>query len=264
MTHQDIQELLPGYALDALEPAEEAAVAEHLAGCPSCEVEYLSLQRTVDRLAEAPAQRHAPARLRSRVLTSGEELLRNASVEHPAATILPVEPATALPGRAERRNHGWLWARRLQWLAAAAIVGALSFTTVKGITINRQNAAELARENAALALLTSTETANNLLARVPQANVPEQAHGHWFHRAGVMTQVCVAEFLPQPPSSQFYEVWLLQSNDWMPAGRMDVDANGYGRVIVLGSDGSEVRSVEVTLERGQPSKPSANVLLRFP
>jgi anti-sigma-K factor RskA/putative zinc finger protein len=263
VTHEEIQELLAGYALNALEPSEEEAVAEHLAGCPDCESEYLSLQGTVDRLAEAPAQQPTPDRMRSRVLASAEELFTHDTATEPAATILPFRPATTAQRRPVRRFDSWQWTRRLQWVAAAALVGALSFTTVNGIGMNRQNQAELTRDQAALALLTSTETTNNLLSRVPDSSAPADAHGHWFHRPGVMTQVCVGEFLSQPPAGRFYEVWFLQPSGWSPAGRMDVDASGYGRVIVLGSDGSGVSSVEVTLEQGQPSQPSTNVALRY-
>jgi len=264
MTHSEIQELVAGYALDALDTSEEAIVADHLGDCPTCLAEYHSLLVAVDGLAAAPLQEGPPASLRARMLASAAEVFAGGSVSSPRAAILPFEPAARPAPRPGGRFDRLPRLRRFEWLAAAVLVAALSVTTVNGLNSNRQNQAELSRDQAALALLTSTETTNDMLLRGSLANVPATAHGHWFHRTGVMTQVVVGEFLAPAPAGQHYEVWLLQSSGWSPAGQMDVDASGYGRIIVLGSDGSGIRSVEVTLEQGKPSLPSPAVALHFP
>jgi len=260
VTHAEIQELVAGYTLDALDASEETIVADHLPDCPTCTAEYHRLVKVIDQLGAAAPRDDPPARLRSRLLASTEELF--------AGQPAPVSPAAVLPFQAARRRAAYprspFPVHRFEWLAAAVLVVALAVTAANLFGSNRQTQAELTRDNAALALLTSTETMNDQLAPGTLANLPADAHGHWFHRASVMSQVIVGEFLPPPPTGQHYEVWLLRASGWASAGRMDTDATGYGRVIVRGSDGSDVRAVEVTLERGQPAQPSGSIALRFP
>jgi len=263
VTHSEIQELVAGYALDALDASEETIVADHLPICPTCAAEYHRLLEVVDRLGGAPAQDDAPASLRSRVLASADQFFADQAAPAAPLPVLPL-PVGRRAARPPRRFDRPLQMRRFEWLAAAVLIVTLSVTTANMFGSNRQNQAELTRDNAALALLTSTETTNDQLARGTLANLPADTHGHWFHRAGVMTQVIVGEFLPPPPAGQHYEVWLLRASGSSSAGRMHIDATGYGRVIVMGSDGSDVRAVEITLEQGQPVQPGASIALRFP
>jgi anti-sigma-K factor RskA len=53
MTHQELQELLGAYALDALDPDEAARLEAHLAGCPSCQAEVATHQETAAKLGNA-------------------------------------------------------------------------------------------------------------------------------------------------------------------------------------------------------------------
>lgn len=53
MTHEEIQELLAAYALDAVEPAEAEAIEAHLAVCPRCRAEVSEHRETASLLAFA-------------------------------------------------------------------------------------------------------------------------------------------------------------------------------------------------------------------
>lgn len=59
MTHEELQDLLGAYALDALDPEEMAEVEEHLEECPRCRSEVEAYRNTASLLAtpggEAPA-----------------------------------------------------------------------------------------------------------------------------------------------------------------------------------------------------------------
>lgn len=51
MTHQQIQELLGAYSLDAVDPAERVEVARHLPECPQCRREVDSFRHVASHLA---------------------------------------------------------------------------------------------------------------------------------------------------------------------------------------------------------------------
>ncbi|MCB0014777.1 MAG: zf-HC2 domain-containing protein, partial [Anaerolineales bacterium] len=50
LTHDEIREILPDYALSLLDQSERAQVVAHLAGCPSCRAELADYTTVVDKL----------------------------------------------------------------------------------------------------------------------------------------------------------------------------------------------------------------------
>ena len=71
LTHDEIREILPDYALSLLDQSERAQVVAHLAGCPSCRAELADYTTVVDKLPlAAPIVDPSPAlkaRLRQRI-----------------------------------------------------------------------------------------------------------------------------------------------------------------------------------------------------
>ena len=53
MTHEELQELLGAYALDAVEPDEAVQLEAHLAECPSCQAEVAAHRETAAKLGNA-------------------------------------------------------------------------------------------------------------------------------------------------------------------------------------------------------------------
>ena len=83
MTNEELHDLTPAYALDALEPAESRAYEEHLAGCERCREELASFQATAGSLAYAVEPSTPPAALRERILDA-------ARAERP--NVVPLRP----------------------------------------------------------------------------------------------------------------------------------------------------------------------------
>jgi hypothetical protein len=257
--HDEIKDLLAGYAINALTPDEARAVSEHLGSCAECTGELLSLAEAVDALAEAVPRLAAPEHLRARVLADAIPASNN------------IADLAIAPAPAASRRRTWLarlWRpesarpfRQMLSGAALLVLVALSATTLNVLNTSRQIHQELVQDRAALGLLTSTETINDLLTRESNG-LPLDAHGHWFHRPGVMTQVVVGERLPPPPSGQRYVVWMEREHGWMAAGDLQLDDTGYGRVIIMGSDSAEFRGVEITMETEPTAKPGPAVMLR--
>jgi hypothetical protein len=254
--------LLPEYALGALE--DSAELEAHLLDCPTCTAELASLLETTAALAEAVEPVPLPASLRERVLTHG--------VARPGA---PAEAPRDLRGSVDHRPGRGATILRLparrpavsNWLAGAAAVllvlggfGAGSLVQQRQIQATR---AELALDQQGLVLLTSTETANARLAPVPPLD--GNAHGHWFHRNGVNTQVLVVESLPAPPTGEAYWGWLQRKDgNWIAAGPFALDPTGYGRIILPGSDGSDVTAIQVTRQASGTAAPAGTLVLKGP
>ncbi|HEX7169093.1 MAG TPA: anti-sigma factor [Acidimicrobiales bacterium] len=132
-THEELQELLGAYALDAVEPDERDVVEAHLATCPRCRAEVMEHRETAALLAFAGHD--APAGLWDRIASNLEEApppvdlgLARATAAgragRPSEPGRPAAPATgrpAAPATGRMAAPGW---RRwpLGMVAAAAVV----------------------------------------------------------------------------------------------------------------------------------------------
>ncbi|MGH2349168.1 MAG: zf-HC2 domain-containing protein, partial [bacterium] len=68
MRHEQIQSLLPAYALDALTPDEVRAVEDHLPGCPECRRDLTAFSTVAATMADSVVMTTPPPALRARVL----------------------------------------------------------------------------------------------------------------------------------------------------------------------------------------------------
>ena len=68
MTHDELRESLPAFALGALDADERQAVASHLETCDACKAELVALERVVGGIGLDAAPVTPPASLRARVL----------------------------------------------------------------------------------------------------------------------------------------------------------------------------------------------------
>ncbi len=272
MTHEEAIGLLAAYAIGALEEDVDQ-LRSHLAECDRCREELAGLLEVAAALGEAVEPRELPPDLRERV-EAGFTRLQAQSRRR----MSPAGPARPTVGPSPSRPSALSWpsalsrpsSRRRFALAAAAAALALVFVsvglaawawTVEGRL--RAARAELALNARGLALLTSTET--SVVRLQPVAATGTRAHGHWYHRGGIDTQVLVIEFMPDLPPGEEYFGWLhYAKGTWSPAGSFRLDPNGYGRLILPGDDGSGVDSVSVTRQARPTSIPEETVVLHWP
>jgi hypothetical protein len=262
MTHDEAFSLLPIYALGALEDADE--LEAHLLTCSICTAELARHLEATVALAEAVEPATPPASLRARVLAINaprlvprDERIRELPGARPGDWRREAPTARSMPRRL-------IWSR---WLATAAAIVLLSAGFGAGSLVQRQQfqstQAELAVDQQGLALLTSTETANARLTPVPPLG--GAAHGHWFHRDGVKTQVLVIEAMPVPPTGETYWGWLQRKDGtWLAAGRFTLDATGYARIILPGGAGTEVKAIAVTRQARETTAPTETLVLHGP
>jgi len=242
VSHEEALSLVPIYALGALDEDVEA-LEEHLDGCAVCGAQLATYLETTSRLGEAVTQAPLPPRLRERVLTSAM-----ASRPRRPSFLRLMQPLSrfAMPAAA---------------VLVVVAIGLSGGLAAQQRQLHAQQTA-LALDEQGLALLTSTETTNERLNPAP--SLGSEPHGHWYHRPGVSTQVVVVEFMPAPPAGQSYYGWLQHRNSsWQPVGPIPLNSQGYGRSILLGSDGSDVVAVEVTRQTEASAAPLGEPLLRW-
>lgn len=91
LTCDEVRELAGAFVLGALEPAEEAAVREHLAGCDDAHAEMAELGGVLPVLAESVPIVEPPAGLKGRIMAAAAAELE----ERNAATAGAADAATA-------------------------------------------------------------------------------------------------------------------------------------------------------------------------
>lgn len=245
MTHQELRDLLPAYALDALDPDDARAVQAHLAACPECLRELASLRETAARLAAGVAVMPPPAALKSRIMRSIE-------AETPGEA-----PAPTIPLRPRRP-----WPQVVAALAAALAVimtgVSLSLTRRVG-TLGEQVSTlseRLATQEHVLALLASPSAKTASLAGSVQASVrfvydPARGQG-----------VLVVSDLRDPGAEFVYQLWLVAGQTPESAG---VFRPAVGRPIIVPvqADFSRYQAVAISIERGPSgaARPSASPIL---
>ena len=118
MTHDEIQELLGAYALDAVEPDERDEIEEHLLSCPRCRAEVADHREVAAMLAHAGAD--APAGVWARI----------------ADTLDAAPPRMELaPVQAIRPSRRWVPSR----VGTAIAVAAALLITVLGVQVRDQD-----------------------------------------------------------------------------------------------------------------------------
>ena len=256
LSPEELEDLLPGYVLEILEPDELAQVEAALAAQPEYRTRVLELQQAVAWLpyAAPEAPRLAPE-VKTRTLT-------RIRAERPRSLCRPAAASALTPtwidGLRRALAVGWAPA-----LAAACLVLALGLgvrlasvqrdlaETQTALTAQQsQHAAEMARLTAALdqrdadlARLTTQlakaqeqagqiqqqisllTRANTLVKLAPQAGAPTSASARVYltddHRALV-----VAQGLPSPRPGRVYELWGIGAAGPVPMGTYSMTPGG--------------------------------------
>lgn len=214
-------EWLPDYVLNALEPAEAAAVAEHLRTCARCQASLAAYDAVVDGLGEAVPAQDPPADLRQRLLTAVATDLAPAT-----PTPLPLSP---------RRWRVWRprWALVLTVVHAALFLGAAwwawqAWQEVPRVRHQWQQAArQLELQRQALELLATPES-----RRVPLLSDKSQARGTLLLQGSIPDAILVVQDLPPLQPDRVYQLWLRRGDIRDNGGTFRVDEQGFGIVFV--------------------------------
>lgn len=260
------EELLAGYALDALEDAETHQVEAHLGGCARCRRTVSELQEAAAFLGESVEHRAPPAALESRLMAA----LSQATAP---STVTRWQPA---PAGSTRQLSRFILP------AAAAVVVALF---IFGVSMNLRLSGRvegLKQENSTLTaqVSESSDESNQVAETVRQlqltsywladpSNQPlklEPPAGQGNSRGvlliasdGRRAELIVAGM---QDLSSTYHIWLLRQGDRVWAGKLEVDDRGWGTTWLQPSESLfRFEKVELSAAKADSSGPQSQEMV---
>lgn len=226
MTHDEVQELLGAYALDAVDDEERDEIEDHLRDCPRCRAEVQEHRETAAFLAHAGAD--APATVWDRIA---------GAIESPA--VVPLVPKL---GFGARRNR-WPQALGLVGAAAAAVIGFL-LVQVRNQD-QRIDRIQRSSDQVALAMAEPGARVLHLTAGKTELPVVVTPAGKAFLQA---------DALPSLAAGETYQLWGQAGSDLISVavlgrdpGVVSFDAQGYAALAI-----TEERAPGVVKTRNQP------------
>jgi anti-sigma factor RsiW len=244
MTHETARGLAAAYVLGALEPAEEAAVREHLQTCAEPHDEFAELGGVVPYLVELPGLElvEPPTSLRDRIMAAAAaelaERSANASpapaeaappmAEAPAAA--PVAPAAPpavaaspgptlpFPSAAERTERSERSARRgtsrLAWAARIAAVLAIVLLGGWNLVLQGQLSDARAYDRAVAAVIDAAGTPGSQTVVLTPT---KDSRGAGIAAVAPDGSVVMAmRDLPATAGTQVYEAWVIAAGSPAP------------------------------------------------
>jgi len=206
MSHDELRELIPAYALAALDDDERLALETHLRECDDCRALLAEYRVLSDDLLYAAPPVAAPAGLT-------EDMRQRIAA-----------PAT---GNASRFSLRALLRRpafglALAGLAALLLIGSNAYWAARTARSERQVAAMAALAKAPGVILTASEEG--------------YGRGVLFRPAdGEVSLLCVWG-MPSLPQGQAYQVWLISGQERASGGTFRVTDEGYGVLFIKPPD----------------------------
>ncbi|MCF7553034.1 anti-sigma factor domain-containing protein [Pseudonocardia sp. WMMC193] len=229
---------LVGFALHALEPADELAVQRHVAGCAECTAALPDYQSLLAALGRAIPEARPPADLRARILDRAAPPTTAGPRPHPP--VRPLRPTT-LPRHAVARRRPRRLVGTVLAVACAIAVGGLAGAAVDrtGSTLDRAVAAVATPGDARSTLHDEAGTA---VAAVVAGDGT--------------TRLVVAALPANDATNSVYVLWGIGSGQPRPLGTFDARSAGT-EVVTLAADPGAV-GYAVSLEPGRtaPTTPS--------
>ncbi len=253
--------LAGAYVLDAVAGSDRARFERHLARCEQCALEVSELREATARLAAA-ATAEPPAGLTERALAAAARTRQLPPVDpEAAATWRARHPAAA--GSADSadgaRAGGRLrqaWMPRLALAVAAASLIVAAIFGVAAHTAAHRLAEQQLRSHSIAAVLTAPD-ATRLTARVTSGGAAAIVMS-LRERALIFT----AAGLRTLPSSECYQLWLMETGGDRPAGMLPGPRQGMtGPVMASGLKSGDRLGLTVEPAGGSPQPTSPMILV---
>ncbi len=180
------RDLVPAYALGALDPAEKKSFVAHLQVCPDCQAELAKYQAVSDGLLLALPPQAPPSRVRAKLI----------------ASLAPDRPTADRP-----RSHFWPFWRWAAGLALAVLIGLNLLTVGQLYSLQQQQAAltqQLRSDQTALGVVTYPES------RTINVNATNKAQGTLVLNTELQTAALFVWGLDPVDSAHAYQIWLVR------------------------------------------------------
>ena len=239
MTHPDLHTLTGAYALDALDPDEQAAFEAHLPDCGTCREEVDGFLATAALLGGAVAE-EPPAHLKGAVMD------RIATTrQDPPRTTARVRPRTDTVVELSRRPARRAWLDRLV-LPAAAVMAVV----VAGMSIMVGNLNRRLDEVVPADQVSAVVAADDM--QTWEADLPDGGSARVVYSASRGEGWFLADGMHATDPGKVYELWLIDGEGPSPAGLFHA-SDGLAAHAFTG-DMSDVQAIGVTVEPASGSR----------
>ena len=225
---------LPAYVLDALTDDETNQVAEHLAGCQTCQAELVRIQQVTDEIPLALAQTTPPPDVKVKLMKAIHTRQMNLSTSSQPTSL--------------RQRLAGLLRTRLPALGLAIIVVMVlgNLLLLRQLNLNNQQASTPMRVFA----LANTQNSPGAVGTLIMD--PNGKYG-----------TLVVDNLATLDSGKQYQVWLIKGAVHTSGGVFSVNPDGYGSLEILAPQPlQQYDSIGITIEPvgGSPSPTGAKVM----
>ncbi|MGH2707656.1 MAG: anti-sigma factor domain-containing protein [Actinomycetota bacterium] len=229
MTHEEVEELLPAFALDAVSPAEEMELRLHIEDCRRCGALAMEYRQTADSLALLAPTLQPPPALCGRLLR---------------------EVSTAGQARAPTRKRR----QRLPWerIGAALTTAALLLLAVLSVALQHMLLQERRDSAEQLQALSVVGSPSGTSAPMEATRHAPGAAGQIYIDDRSQSVAVVMRGLPDP-GVKVYQLWLLRDGRVLPVRSFRPNATGAATVF-LESAAAAGRGITVSLEPSMGSR----------
>ena len=217
MTHDELRELIPAYALDALTPGEVREVEAHLPTCEECRHDLRLMREVAGDLAAGVRMVQPPRALRARIF------------------------AIAFP----RRARPWTLGIAALAAALAVMLAGVSLSLNQRLTALSER---LAAQEQVLALLASPS------AKTAALSGSVQAHVRFVYDPARRQGALVVSDLRDPGAEFVYQLWLVAGQEPQSAGVFR-PVPGRPIIVPVAADFSRYQVVAISVERGPQGAP---------
>ena len=218
---KSFEELLPAFALDALDDAERTRVESHLRECANCRRDVDDYLSVTASLAFAAPQVEPPSNLKNRVLkaTVQSTMPRPSFIETLSTFFANVFRAPAFS------------AMTLGLIIALGIWNlSLQNQIAQQMTANQQMQSDVTRTRAIVSMVAYSQNE----PRIMQASeVAPQAVGRLVVAPELNALALIVYDMPKLDASKVYQIWLIDpAGDRTSGGTFTVDASGRAWVLI--------------------------------
>jgi len=247
---QELEELYPAYALDAVEEKDKKRIEEHIATCHRCTEIVAGYCSVADLLPYASPMVEPPADLKYRVLQAA---LPRARIEQPRVSVWQ----SLVDGFGNLFRSPALAAVTLLLVIALGVWNVLLQNQIsQQIASNQQMSSEMTRERAMMSTIAYADTQPK---RLEATSVAPLAIGRLFTAPELNTLALIVYDMPTLRSDQVYQIWLIDPNgDRTSGGTFTVDAQGRSWVYIRSPKPlANFQSIGITVEpTGGSPKPT--------
>jgi anti-sigma-K factor RskA len=261
MDLQQIEELLPFYALDALTEEERELVEKYLAEHPEARQQVEEMRNAAAALPHGVSPIEPPRRVKEALMTrvSADERARSSAkaARQPSRPLLQV-----MRGENIIRTFS-LGIATLAIVWVIILNNQLSQLRNEIATLNDRLTAQSQSLEQIIANLPQSSPSNVITVSLKGTDTQPRAHGQLIADPNSQSAILVMAGLPPLEAGKTYQVWLINGGAPVSAGLLTVDANGQGVFIVTSQETiSSFNSLGISIEpEGGSPQPTGEIVV---